>query len=221
MKTATAAWDLNRLTTTLNAVGWGATLAERHDAGTRKVLQALTATLPWGAAAGRVTLAQLADVVRMTPGWISRCLRRLEDLGLVAWRRGGILNGNSRPGYVRVNKKRIAELINEARGWLEPKRAARKAATAERANTLRNRTTPPQKRHNPLSFHTTLSHYPTYIGSTRESGGTAKTIPPTPDGIPAHLWKRYNRCPLCSRSWDAHDYYNRTGEDTYCEGVPA
>lgn len=195
-----AVWGLDRLVTSLQRDGWGE-LDGPENAGLQKVLNALKALLPWESAEGRLTRAQVADAASMTPKWAGHCLRRLEDLGIISWRRGWLDHGKPKAGWIRVNKTRIAAMVRAARGYLDERRAERRAQTRHRlATTLRRTTVPPWKLHRPLSCRGELSSTLPTQGSTPRSAGAFQqpslTLPSTEgDTMPA--------CAVCGRSEDA------------------
>lgn len=178
-----AAWSLDRLTSKLQAGGWGE-LDGPENAGLQKVLTALTALLPWESAEGRLTRAQVADAAGMTPKWAGHCLRRLEDMGLITWRRGWLDHGQPRAGWIRVLKTRLADMVRAVRDYLEERRAQRRVDTRERlARTLRGRTVPPWKLHRGLSRRGELSSTLPTQGSTGRSPSAFRQPSPTLPGI--------------------------------------
>ena len=52
MTTATAAWSLDRLVSSVSRGGWGDELDGAHNAGLQRVMHALAALLPWEATGG-------------------------------------------------------------------------------------------------------------------------------------------------------------------------
>ena len=106
----TAAWGSDRLLDSLQRRGWGE-LDGRPNAGLRTVLNALVSLLPYESAEGRLTRAQVADAAGITPKWAGVCLRRLEELGVITWRRGWLDHGQPRAGFVRILKSRLAEMV--------------------------------------------------------------------------------------------------------------
>lgn len=196
--TPTGAWSLDRLVTSLARAGWGETLDGPALAGVRKVLQALSDLLPWEAAEGRLTRAQVADAAGMTPKWAGVCLARLEALGIITWHRGWLDKGRPRAGWIRVAKVTLASLVRGARGWLDARRAQRREQTRERiSNTLRRTSVPPW-RSKPRSGDMGTEFHPSH---SRKYGAPAPGRPsplptlPTGDNMPA--------CAVCGRSQDA------------------
>ena len=194
-----AVWSLDRLVSKLQASGWGE-LDGPENAGLQKVVTALEALLPWEAAEGRLTRAQVADAAGMTPKWAGHCLRRLEALGVITWRRGWLDHGQPRPGWIRVSKTRLAEMVRAARGYLDDRRALRRTATHDRLSKLKQRTIPPWNLRRPLSSRGELSsHLPTQ-GSTRRSPGAFGQPSQTLPGIEGDTMPA---CAICGRAEDA------------------
>lgn len=190
----TAAWSLDRLVMSLSKGGWGDDLDGAPNAGLQRVLNALSALLPWEAAEGRLTRAQVADAASMSAKWAGHCLRRLEALGLVTWHRGWIDRGRPRAGWIRVHKSRLAELVRAARGHLDPRRQERRAQTQHRLSTTLRRTSVPPWRHRPLSERRELSaplHTKKYRAQAPGLSPTSPTLPIGAD-MPA--------CAVCGRS---------------------
>lgn len=209
MTAATAAWSLERLLPSLTTRGWGPELDGPANAGLRAVMNALSNLLPWESAEGRVTRNQVADVAGMTPKWASRCLRKLEDLGLITWHRGWLDKGQPRAGFIRVHKKRLAELARAATRYLDPRREQRKTDTVERINnTLRKTSIRPWKRRNPLSVRGELTTPPYTVEVPRASDGASKAVLPRAESL----------CPGCQLEWGHHDYLNRTKKQD-CKGT--
>lgn len=196
--TPSAAWGLNRLVSSLGRAGWGETLDGPTLAGVRKVLQALSDLLPWEAAEGRLTRAQVADAAGMTPKWAGVCLARLEALGLVSWHRGWLDKGRPRAGWIRVHKTTLAGLVRGARGWLDDRRARRREQTQQRlTDSLRNTSVPPW-RSKPRSGDMGTEFHPSH---SRKYGAPAPGRPSTLPTLP--IGDEMPACAICGRSRDA------------------
>lgn len=164
MSTPTAAWDTPALMTSLARSGWG-DLDGARLAGVRRVLVALVDLTDHRSGEATVTRAQVADTAGgLSVRWTSRCLRVLEDMGLITWSRGWLDRGRPRPGVVRICKRALARLARAARGYLERRRTERAAVLSERvASTLRWSTVPStswrktKPKRNPLSGRGELS----------------------------------------------------------------
>lgn len=192
--TATAAWSLDRLVTSLARGGWGE-LDGAPNAGLQKVLHALATLLPWEAAEGRLTRAQVADAAGMTPKWAGHCLGRLEAMGLVVWHRGWIDRGRPRAGWIRVSKSRLAGMVRDVRGYLDERRAERREITRQRlATTLTRTSVPPWKRRKPLSARGELSS----TLHTKKYGAQAAGLSPTSPTLP--IGAEMSACAVCGRS---------------------
>ncbi len=145
---ATAAWSLDALTLTVGRRGWGDQLAGKSQKGVRAVLDALWRLLPHESAEGDLTAAQVADVAGYSLKWTRHCLQQLEALGVITWRRGYLKDGRPQAGWIRVSKRRLAELARKARGYLDDIRHDRARETAQRIRDTLQRPTTRQK---PLS----------------------------------------------------------------------
>lgn len=164
MSTPTAAWDTPALMTSLARSGWG-DLDGARLAGVRRVLTALVDLTDHRSGEATVTRSQVADTAGgLSVRWTSRCLRVLEDMGLITWSRGWLDRGRPRPGIVRISKRALAALARAARRRLEPRRTARALETTKRIKTtLRWTTVVPHawhkaaKQQNPLSVRGELS----------------------------------------------------------------
>jgi hypothetical protein len=197
---ATAAWGADRLVDALQRRGWGE-LDGAENAGLQRVLNALVSLLPYEAAEGRLTRAQVADAASMSPKWAGHCLARLEALGVITWRRGWLDHGQPRAGWIRIVKIRLAEMVRAVRGYLDDRRARRRAETAHRlAATLHQTTVPPWRaRRSPLSCRWELSSpLPT-------QGRTAHRAPGfhhPPETLPGVDMKPDLSCRVCGRGPD-------------------
>lgn len=203
--TPTAAWSLDRLVTSLARSGWGDSLDGPALAGVRRVLRALSDLLPWEAAEGRVTRAQIADAAGMTPKWAGVCLARLEALGLVSWHRGWLDKGRPRPGWIRVSKTHLAGLVRAARGYLDGRRAARREATQARIGKLRRNTVPPWRRSKAASQHIGSEFPPSH---SRKDGAPA-TGRPAPSPTLPEGDETMARCSICGQDEARCELSNR------------
>lgn len=191
-----ASWSLDRLVSSLQSHGWGE-LDGPENAGLQKVMTALESLLPWESAEGRLTRAQVADAAGMTPKWAGHCLRRLEELGLITWRRGWLDHGQPRAGWIRVIKSRLAEMCRAVRGYLDARREQRRVDTRHRlATTLRQRTVPPWKLHRPLSCRGELSSTLPTQGSTGPRPSAFRQPSQTLPGLEGDA---VTECQVCGR----------------------
>ncbi|MBU4213559.1 MAG: hypothetical protein KJ792_02760 [Actinobacteria bacterium] len=200
------------LVRSLRRAGWGP-LGGREWGGVRDVLDALAATLPDRSGEGLLTMPQLAERASLSVRWTARCMAVLEDLGVVTWSRGGVVDGRPVPSAVRIVKKVLVELIAQARPLRDAADAARRQATRARLAAAAHLRGPDRYRRR--SAHAALSTSP-----PPSSRGGAFGPAPTPEGqttmrpvIPvtcehdgdAGLIKRPDgtlipRCPMCRRA---------------------
>lgn len=149
MSTPTAAWATPALMTSLARAGWGE-LYGPSLAGVRRVLAAVVDLTDHRSGWGVATRAQVAEAAGgLSLRWTSRCLRILEDLGVVQWQRGWLDHGRPRPGRIAIIKRALAALARAARAdrsARDARAAARAAALARRIRqTLRWSTIPPRE----------------------------------------------------------------------------
>lgn len=139
--TPTASWPLPSLITSLKRAGWGP-LHGREYQGVRSTLLALEGLLPRKSAEGRCTAWQVAEAAGLSERWTRRCLTVLEDLGIIKWQRGTILRGEPLASFIRVQKRKLAQLIRIARGEATRRIAAHRRAFIARLSQLRGNTIP-------------------------------------------------------------------------------
>lgn len=101
------------------------------------MLAGLVARLPYGSAQDRVTVQQIADAAGISHRWARECLRRLEELGVIEWQRGGVVDGAPRPSWIRIDKSRLVDLIVTAREMLADMATERTREVRERIKHLR------------------------------------------------------------------------------------
>lgn len=94
-----------------------------------------------------ITTNQLADRAGYTDRHIRACLPDLEDLGVITWHRGGVMNGRPRPGNMRINKKTLVDLVRAARPVYDRLLNQRRRETADRLRKLNRAVLFPQKPH--------------------------------------------------------------------------
>lgn len=140
MSTITAGWPLPKLLSALSRAGW-ADLDTGAAQGIRSTLRALCDLLPYQSGIGQITTNQVADAAGLSGRWTARCLHYLEEVGLITWTRGQLLQGTPTPGVIRVNKRALADLVRRARGHIDERLRARSAETGRRIReTLRKST---------------------------------------------------------------------------------
>lgn len=125
------------LTSFANA-GWGE-LSGATWQGVRSVLDALVRSLPYKAAAGFTSAPQIASRAGLSERWVRRCLCLLEDLEIIRWSRGQVVDGQPTPSYIRINKAKLVELIRLAWPAHSAKEARRRAATIDRIRAVKAR----------------------------------------------------------------------------------
>ena len=130
----TAGWPLDKLLGALSRAGWDE-LAGGNMQGVRSTLRALSDLLPHGSATGRTTVSQVADAAGLSVKWAGRCLRVLEECGLIVWTRGQVVAGRPRPGYIKVVKSALVALIQRGRELLPEIQRTRAAETLDRIRT--------------------------------------------------------------------------------------
>lgn len=92
-----------------------------------------------------ITTNQLADRAGYTDRHIRACLPDLEDLGVITWHRGGVVDGRPRPGHMRINKKTLVDLVRAARPVYDRLLNQRRRETSERLRKLNRTVLFPQK----------------------------------------------------------------------------
>lgn len=126
-----AAQPLYQLITGLAHVSWGP-LGSRSYQGVRALLSALGRMLHPRYGTGQITVGQLAHDMAYSERWVSQLLYWAEDFGLVMWQRGMIIGREPVPGFIRVNKRVLADLINVATPASDQCQADRAARTRAR-----------------------------------------------------------------------------------------
>ncbi len=124
------------LLTSLRRAGWG-DLAGREWQGVRSTLDAVAARLPHKSGQGWTTAEQVAQSAGLSPRWVRHCMHLLEDLGVIEWSRGGVIDGTPTPSYVRIVKAVLLDLVRAARPLREAADRARRTATNVRIAHLR------------------------------------------------------------------------------------
>ncbi len=141
----TAGTPLKVLTERLERAGWG-DLGTPSLSGLRNVLGALSRVLDPRAGAGKITAPQLAEMTGYTERWVRRCLGLLEELEVIEWHRGGIVNGKPAPSWIRVSKAVLVDLIHIARAQQGERQSAAAVETRRRIARLHTGNTHPARR---------------------------------------------------------------------------
>lgn len=87
-------------------------------------MQGLAVLLPSKSGEGWTSGPQLAETTLRSERWCREGLKRLEAAGVVAWTRGGIVEGRAAPSWVRVDKKAYLALIADAKQGRPRRRSA-------------------------------------------------------------------------------------------------
>ena len=78
-------------------------------------MQGLATLLPSKSGEGWTSGPQLAETTLRSERWCREGLKRLESAGVIAWTRGGIVEGRAAPSWVRVDKRAYLALIADAK----------------------------------------------------------------------------------------------------------
>lgn len=163
----------------------GAPLERRHLA----ALDGLALLLPHHSAAGYATPNQIGDAARYTGRWMRTALAECEELGLLEWRRGGVREGRATPGFFRVCKARLCEMITE--GAVTYSQLVRVRSSTTRARIAGLRYVQRQKRRSgPVEVTDNLSPFGEVTGAAEG--------PPEPPASPARvkMWASVGRANL-------------------------
>lgn len=131
MTTLNARATTHSIMRSLSQAGWG-DLAGNRWQGVRSTLRALVDVLNNKTGEGLSTCPQLADATGLSERWVRRCLNALEEIEIITWTRGGIIDGKPAPSHFRIHKKHLLALAVEAKEILRGKLAERRTKTAER-----------------------------------------------------------------------------------------
>lgn len=172
-----AAWPLPSLMTSLANAGWGL-LDGREYQGVRTTLHALEALLPHKSASGYGTVHQIAIRGGLSERWTRRCLHVLEDMGLVQWTRGTIVDGQPQPSRFRVVKSALVHLIRIARGEITRRLAEHKKKYLARLSRLRKVTLPRHRRENAVEREALSADLTTHKGEAPQA--TASPVDNSP-----------------------------------------
>lgn len=177
------------LMTSLANAGWGE-LQGRSMQGVRSTLHALVAALPYGSAAGKGTAYDIAARAGLSLKWTTRCLHMLEDLGVLEWTRGGIDINNAkdrkgRPGWFRIVKRRLVELVMLARPVNDEKTRAYRAETLERIRSIKTKYTRTRLMNQTRGKHLRRSEHVELSGDPTPLRGGPVGAPPRTSDLPA------------------------------------
>lgn len=167
--------DVLDLVRSLGRAEWGP-LEGTEWRGPRAILGALADLMHDGRTGRSATLTVTATQVAHRAGygvrWTRTCLQVLEDIGVIEWHRGGVIDGTPRPGIVKVIKTRLCEWITLARARHDERERRRRDETARRLRRLRLLRLAPRL---PRSLHAAVSASP----SLYEGGRRAAWAPPS------------------------------------------
>lgn len=135
-KTATPYWDTDVLVRSLKCAGWGV-LATRDMQGVRNTLVALSDIVSAKSGMGKSTAFQLSIHTGLSERWVRRCLHVLEEMGIITWSRGDVMDNKTRPSRFKINKKILVELINNARKSLHNLKRGHRAKTIRRIEKIK------------------------------------------------------------------------------------
>lgn len=62
-----------------------------------------------------ITATQLADQASYSERHVRTALQDLDSWGVITWHRGGIFEGAPKPGWLRINKKTLVDMVHAAR----------------------------------------------------------------------------------------------------------
>ena len=159
--TPSASWPLPSLITSLKRAGWGELHGRKHQ-GVRSTLLALEGLLPRKSAEGRVTAVQVAEAAGLSELWTRRCLTVLEDLEIIRWTRGTIIDGKPAASWIRVQKSVLARLIRIARGEATRRLEEHRRRFVARLSRLASKTLPRYQAER-AAPHAELSASPTHL----------------------------------------------------------
>lgn len=132
---------------------WGE-LGGQSNAGVRSVLVALN-NVPFSKEqwcrfefSGELycTANQIAGVSGLSARWVRVCLQRLEEMGLVRWVRGMVVNGRPTASMLRICKKALVAMIPAARKSQKQLEEEQEVETAVRLARLKNKRCPSRGR---------------------------------------------------------------------------
>lgn len=212
--------DVLDLVRSLGRAEWGP-LAGTEWRGPRAILGAL-ADLMHDARTGRsatltITATQVAARAGYGVRWTRVCLQVLEDVGVIEWHRGGVIDGKPRPGIIRVIKTRLCEWITLARARHDERERRRRDETARRLRRLRSLRLAPRL---PRSVHAAVSaDLPPYGGGRRAASAPPSTPPPITDKENTTMATTKRDLPESVRLTRLRDQYMRNQGITSAEDV--
>lgn len=79
-----------------------------------------------------ITATQLADQASYSERHVRTALQELDSWGVITWHRGGIFEGAPKPGWLRINKKTLVDMVHAARPEYDRELNRRRRETRER-----------------------------------------------------------------------------------------
>lgn len=79
-----------------------------------------------------ITATQLADQASYSERHVRAALQDLDSWGIITWHRGGIFEGSPKPGWMRINKKTLVDMVHAARPEYDRELNRRRRETRKR-----------------------------------------------------------------------------------------
>lgn len=171
-RTITAAAPVPALMRALSTAQWGY-LDGYQWQGVRSTLRSIGDLVHDRYGQATATVWDIKRGTGLSERWTRECLYWLEDAGLIEWRRGGVYQGTPQPGFIRLVKTALVDLIRLARPIKDQCQADRNARTRARLARLGVPTIKKQRQRLRRSDHAELSADPTHS----RSGGSPQGIP--------------------------------------------
>lgn len=83
-----------------------------------------------------ITAIQLADQASYSERHVRTALQELDSWGIITWHRGGIFEGAPKPGWLRINKKTLVDMVHSARPEYDRELNRRRRETRARLEQL-------------------------------------------------------------------------------------
>ena len=209
-----AGWPVYTLLSRWSRSGWSV-LSGRAYQGCRSVLRgladAITDARGDSKTSVQITVWQLSERAGLSERWTAHLLAYLEDLGLVKWWRGRIIEGKPVPSRITIQRQRLAALVRDALHLGDQRDREHVAVVAERIKRLGS----PRFMNKRRSRHVELDSIPHphrgvvvgdgVAGTRADQGRSAGARPkPLPKDVAAflpgeciHLVKDPKRCKHC------------------------
>lgn len=84
-----------------------------------------------------ITATQLADQASYSERHVRTALQELDSWGIITWHRGGIFEGAPKPGWLRINKKTLVDMVHTARPEYDRQLNQRRRETRARLERFR------------------------------------------------------------------------------------